>query len=218
MKQSCFRPLSNRTTARLIGLGGFLILYVTANAAELLKNGDFEQPLGTTNWTLGYARGGPDDFDIKDRTRHGSKHSNGYGGHFRPVTLRLTHAYFGQTVTNLDTNHVYTLSGEMKEDWWSNPTDNAHRDKFLVYMEAIGGQGTPTDDGRASVIATTTPDANIDPPYTYPTSDWRTFTVQQTPDATGKIEVRLHYNKVGFAIYDKDWLMSAYFDDISLLP
>ena len=50
------------------------------------------------------------------------------------------------------------------------------------------------------------------------TGIWRTFYAQQTPDARGNIEVRVHYNKVGAAIYDKTWTSAAYFDDISLTP
>lgn len=59
------------------------------------------------------------------------------------------------------------------------------------------------------------PEPNIDPPYTYPTMIWRPFYAQQTPDADGKIEVRLHYNKVGYTIYDKPWISAASFDDLS---
>jgi hypothetical protein len=195
-----------------------LLLYGLAGAAELLKNGDFEQPLGPTNWTVGYILGGPDDFEIKDRTRAGSKHAAWFGGHFRPITQKLAHAYFGQTVTNLAQGHVYTLTGNMYEDWWANQPGHDFRDKFLVYIELIGGQGTPTTDGRFSVIAATDPDGIVDPPYYYPTDTWREFTAQQTPDSNGRIEVRLHYNKVGYVTYDKTWIMSGYFDDISLTP
>jgi hypothetical protein len=30
--------------------------------------------------------------------------------------------------------------------------------------------------------------------------------------------VRLHYNKVGYVIYDKTWVSAASFDDLSLTP
>ena len=65
----------------LLGVG--ILISASASAQNLLQNGDFAQPLGPTNWTIGYLHGGPDDFDIKDRTS---------GGHatFRPVgTIRL---------------------------------------------------------------------------------------------------------------------------------
>ena len=200
----------------LLGLG--LTICAGAFGQNLLKNGDFEQPLGATNWTVGFIKGSAEDFDVRDRTRGGSKHAAWFGGQFRPFTQKTAHAYFGQTVSGLTSNHVYTITGSMKEDWWSNTTDHAFRDKFLVYIEAIGGQGAPLGDGRFSVIAATDPDPDIDPPYTYPTDIWRDFTALQIPDANGKIEVRLHYNKISYVIYDKTWIMSGYFDDIFLTP
>jgi hypothetical protein len=140
-----------------------------------------------------------------------------FGGCFRPLTLRLAHACFTQTVTNLVPGHVYQFVGNMWEDWWRSPED-ARRDKMLVYMEVIGGLGTPTADGRASVLAVATDQSNLDAPYTYPNNTWLQFTNRQTPAANGTIEVRIHYNKVGAAIYDKTWTSAAYFDDISLTP
>ena len=208
-------------------LGFALLLCVSANAQNLLKNGDFESaPLGPTNWTVMYLHGGPDDWEIKDRNRGGSRRlSQFYGGYFRPLTLKLAHACFTQTVTNLTPGHVYNLSGWMQQDWWHGPAvDDSKRDKYRVYMEAIGGQGNPTPDGRASVIATNDltdghdPETNIDAPYTYPTIIWRPFYAQQTPDASRKIEIRLHYYKVDFAIYDKTYTSAASYDDISLTP
>jgi hypothetical protein len=206
-----------------------VFLCALAGAQNLLKNGDFEQRLGPTNWTVLHLLGGPDDFEIKNRIRGASMYAQGsatkfFGGCFRPLTVKLAHACLTQTVTNLTPGHVYQFVGNMQEDWWKSP-DDALRDKMLVYMEVIGGQGNPLPDGRFSLIATNNftdsngnPDTNIDAPYTYATGIWRPFYTQQTPDANGKIEVRIHYNKVGFAIYDKTWTSAAYFDDISLTP
>jgi len=206
-----------------------VLLCASAGAQNLLKNGDFEQRLGPTNWTVLHLFGGPDDFEIKQRIRAASIASQTsatefFGGCFRPLTLRLAHACFTQTVTNLTPGHVYQFVGYMWEDWWRSPED-ARRDKMLVYMEVIGGQGNPLPDGRFSLLATNNltdrngnPNTNIDPPYTYPTDIWRPFYAQQTPDANGQIEVRIHYNKVGSAIYDKTWTSAAYFDNISLTP
>jgi hypothetical protein len=195
------------------------LLCASASAQNLLKNGDFEQPLGPTNWTVAYLHGGPEDWEIKDRSRGGSRHAAWYGGYFRAITLKLAHACFTQTVTNLTPGHLYTVSGWMRQDWWHGPAvDDSKRDKYRVYIEAIGGQGNPTPDGRASTIATTPPDADIDAPYTFPTDIWRAFTAQQTPDTNRKIEVRLHYYKVDFCIYDKTYTSAASYDDISLTP
>ncbi len=195
------------------------LLCASAGAQNLLKNGDFSQPLGPTNWTTGYFYGGPDDFDIKDRITGGR-------AAFRPSdTIRLAHGYFTQTVTNLDTNHLYTVSGYMWEGWWEggspyDPIGNGQRDKFLVYIEAIGGLGDPTADGRASLLAT-----NPSPVYSgypdllyYATGSSAQYRVQQKPDAGGKIEVRLHYNKLTQVIYDKCWIMHGVFGPISLTP
>lgn len=208
----------------LLTLGLLVCGSVSVGAQNLLRNGNFEQPLGPDNWTVIYLHGGPDDFEIKDRIRGASRQAVGhatlkFGGCFRPITLKLAHACFTQVVTNLTPGHLYWVGGYMKEDWWKG-VDDPKRDKYLVYIEAIGGMGTPTEDGRRSMIATNAldPDANIDPPYTYPTDIWREFFTQQTPDAEGKIEVRLHYNKVGSVIYDKTWIMAGYFDDVYLTP
>jgi hypothetical protein len=209
--------------------GSLLFLGASAHAQNLLKNGDFEQRLGPTNWTVLPLFGGLDDFEIKQRIRGGSMYSQVsatkfFGGCFRPLTLRLAHSCFSQTLTNLTPGHVYQFEGNMREDWWKSVSEPM-RDKMLVYMEVIGGQGKRLPDGRFSLIATNdftdsngNSDPNIDAPYTYATAIWRPFYARQTPDANGKIEVRLHYNKVGAAIYDKTWTSAAYFDDISLTP
>ena len=224
MKRNSLSLAFRRIAVQGLLLGVAVFLVGAASAQNLLKNGDFEQRLGPTNWTVKYLHGDADDFEIKDRIRAASMYPQGsatkfFGGCFRPLTLKLAHACFTQTVTNLTPGHVYQFSANMWQDWWQSPTDTA-RDKMLVYIEVIGGQGTPLPDGRFSMIATNdlTPDANIDPPYTFPTIIWRPFFTQQTPDTNGKIEVQLHYNKVGFAIYDKTWTSAAYFDDISLTP
>jgi hypothetical protein len=55
-------------------LGCALLLCVSVNAQNLLKNASFESPIdpeessGTTNWTVVYAYGGPADFAYADRT------------------------------------------------------------------------------------------------------------------------------------------------------
>jgi len=181
-------------------VGLILLIGVTAGAQNLLKNGDFQQPLGATNWTVGYLHGGPDDFEIKDRTgiasRFASATSTDLGGHLRPQTDKLAHAYFSQTVTNLEPGHSYTISGWMK---WVGPSEFGNASTtYRVYFEAIGGGG----------VART---PNLDD-----TTQAGVFNLNQTPDAEGKIEVRLHLDKFGWCIYDKLPFCNAYFDDLSL--
>ena len=231
MKNTFSRSISRcKFAAGGLLLGSTFFLCASASAQNLLKNGDFEQPLGPTNWTVMYLHGGRSDWETKDRSREGSLHSAWYGGYFRPITLKMAHACFVQTVTNLTPGHPYTLGGAMKHERANYAADDLFRTTFLVYMEAIGGRGTPTADGRFSVLATNglmdingTPEAeldppHIDPPYTYTTLVWRGFDEIQTPDANRKIEIRLHYYKLGFNTYDKTWISGACFDDIYLTP
>jgi len=182
----------------LLGISFFVC--VSASAQNLLNNGDFEQPLGPTNWTLGYLHGGPDDFEIKDRTGisdyNAGSTSTTTGGHLRPQTDKLAHGYFTQTVTNLVPGHSYTISGWMR---WVGPSEyGGASGTYRVYFEAIGGGGT-----ARTLDLTDTTQAG-------------TFTLNQTPDANGKIEVRLHLDKFGWCIYDKLPFCNAYFDNFSL--
>jgi len=197
----------NRVHALLLGVGLF-VLGATAAWAQVL-----------TNWTLGYLHGGADDFDVKDTNRL----------ILRPVgTIRLAHAYLTHTVTDLDTNHLYAVSGHMWEGWWRgdqgtgyDPIGDGKRDKFLVYIEAIGSLGDPKPDGRASLLATNpSPIYPGFPDLIYYATDNKgiNYSVQQKPDANGKIEVRLHYNKVGQVIYDKCWEMHGVFSSVSVTP
>jgi hypothetical protein len=207
-------------TGRGMILGFALLVCGSASAqVNLLKNGNFDtEPLGPTNWTVLYFHGGPDDWEIRDRTTPSAGYHNGsfYDAQFRPAAQKLAHACFTQTVTNLTLGHTYNISGMMREDWWKAPND-ALRDKYLVYLEVIGGLGAANSEGRMSVLATSPgPTNEIDAPFTYPTYVWRTFTAQQTPDANRKIEVRLHYEMLGYVEWDKCWLMSGFFDAISL--
>ena len=210
----------------LLGFG--LFFWGSASAQNLLKNGEFESQLGPTNWTVKYLHGGPDDFEIKDRTTAASRSwgSGNFGGHFRAYTRKLAHACFTQTVTNLVPGHLYTVSGYMQEDWWRSqdpvslvydPDGDGKRSRFLVYIEAIGGLGYPTVDGRIGTNAVnpepvlTNADCAI---YATDTIGW--YTVKQTPDAEGKIEVRLHLDKLGWTTYDKYTVLNGYFDTVSL--
>ena len=218
-----------RLGARGLASGLGLWLCVSAGAQNLLKNPEFESPLGTTNWTVGHTRGGPADFEIRDRTTAASRGwaFGDFGAEFRPFHNKLAHAYFTQTATNLTPGRLYTVKGWMKEDWWSppsggnpyDPVSDGKRNSFLVYIEAIGGLGSATSDGRASLLAT-----NPTPVYTnadvavYATDTWCEYRVQQTPDTNRSIEVRLHLSKLSWDLTYYLPVMNAYFDSISLTP
>jgi hypothetical protein len=219
-----------------------------AGAQNLVKNPGFESPIGTNaygnalgganfplgittggeaydpawkataNWMMAYPWGGPADFELKDRcttVRGGA--ANFWSARLRPDHDKWAHAYYTQTITNLQVGHVYDVSGWMMEDRWK-AVDDALRNQLLVYLEAIGGRGDPTADGRARVLAVATDQSNLDAPYTYPNNTWLQFTNQQTPAPDGTIEIRLHLNKPSFCLFDKLELMSGFFDDISLTP
>ena len=210
-----------------LGLG--LWLCGPAGAQNFVRNPGFESPLGTTNWTVGYIRGGPPDFEIRDRTTEATAGwlTGDFGAQFRPFHNKLAHAYFTQTVTNLSPGHLYTISGQMKEDWWSappqgqpyDPVGDGKRNSFLVYIEVIGGLGTPTADGRASLLAT-----NPTPVYTnadvatYATGSWCEYRTRQTPDTNRCIEIRLHLDKRSWDLTYYLAVMNGYFDLISLTP
>jgi hypothetical protein len=229
-------------------LGFALLLCGSASAQNKVYNPGFELPIGTNaygnakgganfplgtttggeasdpswkatgNWMIAYPWGGPDDFEIKDRNtpvRGGS--ANFFSACLRPGQNKWMHAYYTQTITNLQADHTYNVSGWMMEDRWK-AVDDALRHELLVYIEVIGGQGTPTADGRFSVLAVAIDQSNLDAPYTYPNNAWLQFTAQQTPDANGEIEFRLHHKKPSWCLWDKLELEGGYFDDISLTP
>ena len=210
-------------------MGLSFLFCIAAKAQNFVKNPEFESPLGTNNWTLGHIRGGPPDFEIHDRTTAGSRgwETGDFGAQLRPFHNKLAHAYFTQTVTNLSTNQFYTVSGWMSEDWWTSappgksydPISDGKRDSFLVYIEAIGGLGSLTSDGRFSLKAT-----NSAPAYTntdvaiYAVSNWCQYSVRQKPDTNGRIEIRLHLDKLSWDLTYYLYVMNGYFDSISLTP
>lgn len=204
---------AGRTLATAVLLGMNLLLGASASGQNLLRNGDFEAPLSTNDWVVQFsapgipstdAYGGPGDFAIADRTTEGSRIAGGYGGHLRSRTDWTTRAYFTQTVSGLTPGATNHMSGYMK----ITTADT----KFSVYMEVVGGSGTPTQDGRFSVR---TPDAITGTTQTQ-------YFLDQTADVNGKIEVRLRFAKLamtpGAVSYPKFVQYSAFFDDISLTP
>ncbi len=190
-----------------------LLLGGAAEGQNLLKNPGFESPLTTNDWIVQFsapgipsnnAYGGSGDFAIADRTTEGSRVAGGYGGHFRSRTDWTTRAYFTQTASGLTPGATYHLSGYMRCTMLD--------DKFRVSIEAVGGLGDPTGDGRFSVR---TADAVTNKPQTQ-------YFLDQTADTNGRIEVRLRFEKramtPGPVSYPKFTQYSAYFDDFALTP
>ena len=196
-----------KIAAQVLLVGSCFLLGSSVSAQQnLLGNPSFESQLGvgTTNWTVVYVQGGPNDFEIKDRTtvadRNPAALQNTRGAHLRARTNKDAHAYFSQTVTNLVPGHAYTVEGDVR---WHGGSANGFGNApiiYRVYFEAIGGQ----NPARSPDV----PDDNID--------GWLHYSVTQTPDAGGKIEVRLHLDKFRFCIYDKMTMINAYFDNFSV--
>ncbi len=92
-----------------------------------------------------------------------------------------------------------------------------------MYIEAIGGTGALLPDGRHSLLLTNTSDgtfyakgATSTGQYGSGSPVFEEYKALQTPDASNKIEVRLHYWATQFRNYDKLWQEATYFDDITL--
>jgi hypothetical protein len=199
-------------------LGSCLLIGDSANAqVNRLRNGDFESAAigvgsATTNWSVLYLKGCADDFEIKDRTRSASRASAWFGAEFRPRTQKPIHACFTQTAGGLQANHQYALAGQM----WTQRADKA---QYLVYIEAIGGLGELLPDGRHSILLTNILDGTVYAGGELSANSapiFGDFAAKQTPDASGNIEVRLHYYATTFRTYDKMWQEATYFDNITL--
>ena len=201
--KSTFQSLTRYPVAlQELLVGVVLFGAVSIQAQNLLQNGDFEQPLGPTNWTVVYPYGGPGDMSIVDRTTFSARnYGSGFGGHIRSVHDGNCEVYLSQTVSNLAPGN-YTLSGYMK--YWEYTFEL--NDKFDVYFEAVGGQGT-----NKSPNITAMDDANLKT-----NSDYHLYSVTNTPDANGRIEVRLRMNQRTTTCCDKLYYKNAMWDDMSL--
>ncbi len=216
---------SSRSCAAALGwLASFALLACTATAQNFVKNPGFEDPLGPDNWTVEYtavtvgpiAAGNrptnscPNDFLIQGRTCHAHKdlgkpnsgawdgaptYWNKFGAHLKPNHNWLGHAYFKQVVTNLAPGN-YAISAWIVQ--WGRT------DVSQVYMETLGGLGSKR-------TVNVTADARNNP------AGWQRYTVTNTPDANGKIEVQLHMCK---NTTTANWVFlesNAFFDDVSVV-
>lgn len=195
--------------------GCVLLLGASASAQNLLVNGDFESPLTpwnpargvssvTNNWTLAYPSGGPGDFSIHDRTTFASRNCPsggvdcGYGVHLRPKTDWWCHAYFTQTVTNLNPSANYYVTGYMNRFYGVSALD--------IYVEVVGAT-----------------DNSVHTPKSNQTGWVQYFVSNNIPTVSGTLEVRLQLNKSATAWSpsagaEKYWNTDAMFDDFTLAP
>jgi hypothetical protein len=115
MKSAIQLLFGYRLPAAGLWLGVALMLCGSAEAQNLLKNGDFEAPMPgsdpTSNWAIAYVDGCSEDFSIATHTTEASRTGGGRGGHLRPNSYNSSHAYFRQVVTNLTAGARYTLTG-----------------------------------------------------------------------------------------------------------
>jgi hypothetical protein len=200
-----------------------LLMPALSRAQNPVKNPGFEEPLGPDNWTVVYTgvlnagpnaptNCGPADFLIAGRTlmSHMKGAQSGecdFGGHFAPNHRGLMHAYFKQTVTGLKPGAGYTVSA-----WMSQYTRNpVILPKVEVYLEALGGPNA--DESVLSPYARNN-STNDNP------GGWKKYQVATTASQRGQIEVRLHFNKIGFTGKDKcEWRnINAFYDHVEVVP
>jgi hypothetical protein len=198
-----------QVAARVLLAGLAALVCGSLSAQNLLKNPGFESPIeppgsaGTNNWTVVYVYGGPSDLSIADRSTFASRGSGGFGAHLRSIHDGLFHAYFKQTVSGLTPGARYALSGYMR--YWEFTFEL--NKKFDVYFESLGGQGTTA---TPSITA-------MDDPNLKTNAVYRVYSVTNTADARGQIEVRLHLNRYATTVCcDKLYYINGLWDDMSL--
>lgn len=148
-----------------------------ASAVNWVLNPGFEDPLGS-EWELVFADGSGSSFSILGQTA-ASFYSGTYGLQFQvPTSNNFTaHAYYKQVVSGLTPGQSYPVSAWLK----FNALNVYNRpDKFWVYLQAIGGMGSLVAPAKGSN-----------------TSGWVQYSIDQTADANGQIEIRVGMNKYG---------------------
>ena len=204
----------------------------SGSAQNFVRNPGFEEEIGPDNWTVAYTNvtaGGtgigaanrptnscPSDFKVKGRTcishknllaptgdawdgYQGGCYWNKMGAHLMANHTWGAHAYFTQVVTNLTPNASYHVSAWIAMYRRTDKTD--------TYLEALGGLGS-----RRTVNVT----ANVDGSGNH--TNWQSYAVTNTANASGQIEVRLHMHKwstIGSWSYRE---VNAFFDDVVVRP
>ena len=223
-----------RTAARALLLGIGLLAAASVTAQNLLKNPDFEQPLGTNNWTVEYApvfggggnqptNCGPFDFLFAGRSTHahkdmvpgtwdgedrtGTNYWSKFGAHFAPNHTWMMHGYFKQIVKGLTPGASYSISAWMA--FFSG--NDGYLAKCNIYLEALGGPG------RTLSKTTPYPAANVLNCNNNP-AGWQRYAVTNTASNAGEIEVRLHFNKFGTTSTWEYRNFNAFYDHVAVMP
>ncbi len=195
-------------------MGLVLLSSGSVDAQNLVRNPDFEEPLGPDNWTIEYVLGGPNDFFIKGRTRLAHKNmaapgSDTWDGHptywnklgldIKAGNDGLIRAYVKQVISGLKPGFQYAASAWMTQ--YEGPVD-----KVLVYMEVLGGP-SGTISKRTPYVTTV---SKNNP------AGWTRYVITNTASTSGQMEIRLHYDKNGYTT-DKWRTMDALYDHVSLM-
>jgi hypothetical protein len=189
-----------------------LLTCASAGAQNYVKNPDFEQPLGTNNWTVVYVYGGPSDFSVHDRTTIAHKdkvpgtwdgepnYLDVYGAEFEPYHDGKMWAYFKQAVTGLKPGSNYVTSA------WIVQFEALYTNKVQVYLEVMGG--------AAGNVSRTSP--NVYKACNNNPSAWAMYAVTNTASASGQLEVRLHFNKDKWTTLSWQYIR-AYYDHVAVM-
>jgi hypothetical protein len=184
-----------------------------ASAQNYVRNPDFQEPLGTNNWTVVFVYGGPPDFSICDRTTIAHKdkvpgtwdgepnYLDVYGAEFQPYHDAKMWAYFKQTVSGLKPGSNYVVSA------WIVQFEALYTNKVQVYMEAMGGPN--------GTLSRTTP--NVYKACNNKPTNWAMYSVTNTASNNGEIEVRLHFNKDKWTTLAWQYIR-AYYDHVAVMP
>lgn len=211
--KSKFLSFSNSWLAAcglVLAFGFFLV--TAAHAQIVVGNAKFDNPLSYpgANWTVVYVKGCPGDFACKGRTTRATYTAggpmSGTGGNFKPFHDAPMHAYFSQVISNLTPGASYAVTnwmhkpGSGEEGWYEGAR---------VYLEVVGGLGSRMAEyfPDPSLFTNTPPDN---------AQRWQKFAVTNTANASGQLEIRLHFNHDG-ASGDKWFYIDGWYDDVGVI-
>jgi hypothetical protein len=206
------RVASKRRPSGALVLALAILACGSTRGQNYVRNPDFEQPLGTNNWTVVYVYGGPSDFSVHDRTTIAHKdkvpgtwdgdpnYLDVYGAEFSPYHDGKMWAYFKQTITGLTAGASYVVSS------WIVQFEAKYTNTVQVYLEALGGPG--------GTLSRTTP--NVYKACNNKPQNWAMYSVTNTASNRGELEVRLHFNKDKWTTLAWQYIR-AYYDHVAVM-